>query len=465
MRARLPLLVALLLHRRHLPLLPRLLLPHGGAGKAAGLATELWARSPAGGWETQGWVLLGPSLHLGSKKPGLFFRLRLVSHYREQFLAASLQPDDIPAALPGSTALRAAPYPAASSAAAAPPSTAASGPCTNKQPTGEVLPPDSEPLVGGLAADLCSCAQPSATHTPCPLCSPLSHPQTAPPAPRRRAGASAAPTGWPAPAGAPRRAGSAVLHPAQQARQQPQPARPLQRAPASTCSPQVRPACSLATICAAHCSACQCACGLAALEHHVLCLNMRMQPALPADGSTCSQKKLWGQCSAAWMAAQGWCAATCGRCSRPPAQQGPSSAACSDVAPPGAFTCAQQKAWGKVGGGRGRAGRVRAGPRQPSARTAAALSSGVAPQGGPDQAFKYPRSPHLQCSDAWIQTGGFCQATCGRCAASGTCTDSQPAGGYTCAQQAAWGKVRGRVAAVCLRPLWLVRRRAELAAP
>lgn len=69
----------------------------------------------------------------------------------------------------------------------------------------------------------------------------------------------------------------------------------------------------------------------------------------PTDGSTCSQKQLWGQCGADWLAKAGWCAATCGRCSQPAAAGGAGSAGCTDVAPPGGFSCAQQKEWGKVG--------------------------------------------------------------------------------------------------------------------
>lgn len=47
-----------------------------------------------------------------------------------------------------------------------------------------------------------------------------------------------------------------------------------------------------------------------------------------------------------------------------------------------------------------------------------------------------------QCSEAWLRSGGFCSASCGQCASSTACNDNQPAGGFTCAQQAAWGKVR-----------------------
>ncbi|PRW44355.1 G8 domain-containing [Chlorella sorokiniana] len=113
--------------------------------------------------------------------------------------------------------------------------------------------------------------------------------------------------------------------------------------------------------------------------------------AQPGDGTTCAQKKLWGQCSQSWMAQAGWCALTCGRCSQPAATQGAASAGCTDVAPPGGFSCAQQKAWGK-------------------------------------------------CTEAWIRDGGFCKASCGQCASSTACTDNTPAGGFSCVQQAAWGK-------------------------
>lgn len=49
----------------------------------------------------------------------------------------------------------------------------------------------------------------------------------------------------------------------------------------------------------------------------------------------------------------------------------------------------------------------------------------------------------MKCNEAWIRDVSFCKATCGQCAPTTSCTDNQPAGGFTCAQQAAWGKVRG----------------------
>ncbi|KAL4433088.1 hypothetical protein ABPG77_006515 [Micractinium sp. CCAP 211/92] len=155
----------------------------------------------------------------------------------------------------------------------------------------------------------------------------------------------------------------------------------------------------------------------------------------PNDGSTCAQKKGWGQCGADWMLAQGWCAATCGRCSTPPPQQGPSSAACTDVTPPGGFTCAQQKAWGKCSDAWLQAGgfcKATCG-----SCTASGTCTDIQPPGGFTCA---QQKAWGKCSDAWLQAGGFCKATCGGCPTSGTCTDIQPPGGYTCAQQKAWGK-------------------------
>lgn len=73
----------------------------------------------------------------------------------------------------------------------------------------------------------------------------------------------------------------------------------------------------------------------------------------PTDGTACSQRKLWGHCSADWLITADWCAATCGRCSQPAAQEALGSGGCTDVTPAGGFTCAQQAAWGKVGEGMG----------------------------------------------------------------------------------------------------------------
>ena len=67
-----------------------------------------------------------------------------------------------------------------------------------------------------------------------------------------------------------------------------------------------------------------------------------------------------------------------------------------------------------------------------------------------------PVPPLAQCSEAWVQVGGFCRATCGQCAPAGQCRDNQPAGAFTCAQQKAWGKAS--------RPGWLEQPAGELPA-
>ena len=175
-----------------------------------------------------------------------------------------MQPDDIPDALPGSTAMRAAQTASAAPATPAPAATPApSGACSDKQPTGEAgglrvrLLPHKAPSVtpgprsGFLPALWFPRARAAwtessrrfATHT---LCNPPTHInlpcalQTGPPARRRRPGGSAGRRGWPNQAGAPPPAAAAP--PAPRALT----ALPLARPPpprlahASTSSPQVR---------------------------------------------------------------------------------------------------------------------------------------------------------------------------------------------------------------------------------
>ncbi len=43
-----------------------------------------------------------------------------------------------------------------------------------------------------------------------------------------------------------------------------------------------------------------------------------------------------------------------------------------------------------------------------------------------------------KCGEAWMQ--GYCDQTCGRCSQPSSCADTVPPGGYTCTQQAGWGK-------------------------
>jgi hypothetical protein len=117
----------------------------------------------------------------------------------------------------------------------------------------------------------------------------------------------------------------------------------------------------------------------------------------PNDGTTCAQKKSWGQCDASWMLSADWCDYTCGRCSGPVVAAGAIAPACKDVQPTDGTTCAQKKQWG-------------------------------------------------QCKASWMTKNNWCAATCGRCGkapvSSVSCTNKQPPGAFTCAQQKAWGKVR-----------------------
>lgn len=110
----------------------------------------------------------------------------------------------------------------------------------------------------------------------------------------------------------------------------------------------------------------------------------------PTGGITCAQRKAWKSCDESWMTSGNYCRATCGACTITPTTPTPSSSSspptssgsCVDVTPSGGYSCAQQAAWGK-------------------------------------------------CSEAWVQQGGFCRATCGLCKPD--CGDVQPPGKGYCA--------------------------------
>lgn len=137
-------------------------------------------------------------------------------------------------------------------------------------------------------------------------------------------------------------------------------------------------------------------------------------------GYSCEQQKDWGKCDSELFTSNNYCAETCGRCGASsvssPDASGSSPAAsdssCQDKTPSGGVSCQQRKDWG-------------------------------------------------QCSQSWLSSGGYCQATCGTCGGSssssssdesspspspsssssgsdGSCSDNAPSGG-TCAQQKQWG--------------------------
>jgi len=132
-----------------------------------------------------------------------------------------------------------------------------------------------------------------------------------------------------------------------------------------------------------------------------------------SDGYTCAQQAAWGKCSLSFMQSP-YCDASCKRCVpltptiiTVPAPTLPTSpSTCSDNYPfNDGYTCAQQAAWGKCG-------------------------------------YPFMQSP-------------VCDVSCGRCGVASptavgvpvptipasTCTDYYPfSDGYTCAQQAGWGK-------------------------
>jgi len=99
---------------------------------------------------------------------------------------------------------------------------------------------------------------------------------------------------------------------------------------------------------------------------------------------------------------------------------------CEDVPAPGAYTCAQQAQWGKCD---------EAWMSSYCAKTCGRCDSSctnIAPD-------KYPRcdEPSMlsRCGHGWIQEGGFCKLSCGRCSVDALlpCENRQPAGDTTCA--------------------------------
>ncbi|KAK9805576.1 hypothetical protein WJX72_006079 [[Myrmecia] bisecta] len=66
----------------------------------------------------------------------------------------------------------------------------------------------------------------------------------------------------------------------------------------------------------------------------------------PPGAYTCAMQKTYGKCSAPWMQAGNFCAATCGTCGGGGGAV-PAPPQCTDVAPPGPYTCAQQKSFNK----------------------------------------------------------------------------------------------------------------------
>eukprot|EP01025_Chloroclados_australasicus_P049750 TRINITY_DN5689_c0_g1_i1.p1 TRINITY_DN5689_c0_g1~~TRINITY_DN5689_c0_g1_i1.p1 ORF type:complete len:1210 (-),score=229.99 TRINITY_DN5689_c0_g1_i1:891-4403(-) len=81
----------------------------------------------------------------------------------------------------------------------------------------------------------------------------------------------------------------------------------------------------------------------------------------PPGGYSCDQQAKFGKCERQWMKDGNFCAKTCGFCGE----------ACTDTPPDDRYTCAQQKDFGK-------------------------------------------------CESSWMKEGGFCQATCGFCGEGAT---------------------------------------------
>lgn len=275
------------------------------------------------------------------------------------------------------------------------------------------LPPSRPPLP--------ACLSGTTSLMPCPAAQPWRCARPPPPAPLPAAAAAAAPTSSPQVGGAGRPAiTGAVMTGMRCSPDAPQPPcsrlcgappRPAPAPPAdgSTCvQKKAWGQCgadwmATANWCAATCGRCAQAPVPAPVTSPTgTCIDQQ-----PSDGSTCSQLLLWGRCGAQQAVAGGWCAATCGRCAQPAPASGAGSSGCTDNAPAGGFTCKQQKAWGKVG----RGGNVLVCcNRGPGRAAAAELQTG-------SPACPSPPPFPCQCAEPWMTAGNLCAASCGRCQA------------------------------------------------
>eukprot|EP01025_Chloroclados_australasicus_P000950 TRINITY_DN10312_c2_g1_i1.p1 TRINITY_DN10312_c2_g1~~TRINITY_DN10312_c2_g1_i1.p1 ORF type:complete len:578 (-),score=73.81 TRINITY_DN10312_c2_g1_i1:433-2166(-) len=97
----------------------------------------------------------------------------------------------------------------------------------------------------------------------------------------------------------------------------------------------------------------------------------------PSGGYTCEQQKSFGKCDEEWMITGAYCRETCQRCpsgiatngDQVPTESRPNQEECSNVQPPGDYTCSDQKSFGK-------------------------------------------------CTVSWMITGNYCARTCERCETS-----------------------------------------------
>ena len=116
--------------------------------------------------------------------------------------------------------------------------------------------------------------------------------------------------------------------------------------------------------------------------------------ASPPGGYSCQQQKDWGQCGASWMTQGNFCEATCGRCTQSPA---------------GAAPCAQEKCQ-MLDHAPADAATVNDPLLIDYPAAAGACDDKQTPWYSCDQQKQFG-----QCDADWMQQGGFCSKTCGRC--------------------------------------------------
>ena len=187
-----------------------------------------------------------------------------------------------------------------------------------------------------------------------------------------------------------------------------------------------------------------------------------------SDGFTCAQQAGYGQCGQSWLQAP-YCMLSCGRCNTPvasPVTPPTTPTTCTDVYPYNdGYTCAQQAGYGQCGQSWLQAPYC----MLSCGRCNTPVAAPVSPPTTCTDVYPYndgytcaQQAGYGQCGQSWLQAP-YCMKSCGRCTGGSTpvtlptpvalpnpnptstpvtpCTNTYPyTDGYTCAQQAAWGK-------------------------
>jgi hypothetical protein len=139
----------------------------------------------------------------------------------------------------------------------------------------------------------------------------------------------------------------------------------------------------------------------------------------PGGGFSCAQQKAWGKCSEAWLVQGGYCARTCGLCFG--ASEGGAAADASDDG--GVFGAAEFDGGVSVGGNAtaltaaspGNVTLTGAGAGQAGGNATASVALPCVDVAPPGTITCAQRLAAGSCNEAWLLLPGYCAATCRRC--------------------------------------------------